>query len=302
MVKRRRKTRTHVEPEAETLADIPKSFIVRNGKVNGSVARLIKDLRRMMEPNTAYRLRERKNAKVKDYIHVAAQLMVTHCLVLSQSDTDVKLKLGRIPRGPSLTFSVKSYSLIKDVLGMQRRPRAPSPNILVNPPLLVLNNFQVPSSHHLQSHMALLSTVFQNLVPPISVSTVKLSQAKRVVLVNYDRDGDVFEIRHYTINTVATDVSKSVKTLIHAKVPNLHNYKDISDYVLREATTTASESEVEEGEKVSLLPQEPSMEAEKRAIKLVELGPRLTLKLLKVESGLFGQKDTNSQVLFESLN
>lgn len=56
---RRRKHRTH-QKVAEAEADgTPKSFIIKHGQVGHSLAQLVRDLRKVMEPNTASRLKVR---------------------------------------------------------------------------------------------------------------------------------------------------------------------------------------------------------------------------------------------------
>jgi len=59
---RRRKTRTHDKGKtaAKTSNGIPgdpKSFVIKHGAVGYSITQLVRDMRRVMEPNTATRLR-----------------------------------------------------------------------------------------------------------------------------------------------------------------------------------------------------------------------------------------------------
>lgn len=60
---RRRKNRTHLKgagaasATAEGAPNAPKTFIVKHGHVGSSVAQLVRDMRKVMEPNTATRLR-----------------------------------------------------------------------------------------------------------------------------------------------------------------------------------------------------------------------------------------------------
>lgn len=134
---------------------MPKSFVVKSGTVGGSVAQLTKDVRKVLEPNTAARLRERKANRLRDYVSMSGPLGVTHLAVFSQpanqnavpetaamarkpnetaeekaerslveGTTTVNLRLIRLPRGPTLSFKVLRYSLASDVLRMARRPRA----------------------------------------------------------------------------------------------------------------------------------------------------------------------------------
>lgn len=132
---------------------MPKSFVVKSGTVGTSVAQLTKDVRKVLEPNTATRLKERKANRLRDYVSMSGPLGVTHLAVFSQppttnalpaettakpnetaeqraerslveGTTTVNLRLIRLPRGPTLSFKVLRYSLASDVLRMARRPRA----------------------------------------------------------------------------------------------------------------------------------------------------------------------------------
>ena len=126
MTKRNKKKRTHVPMNPDVFEKIPKSFVIKSGqKVGSSVSQLVKDVRRVMEPNTATNLKERKGNKLKDFVHIAAQLSVSHMLIFSKSTNSLNLKIGRFPRGPTTCFKVESYSLIKDVLALQNKPKSP---------------------------------------------------------------------------------------------------------------------------------------------------------------------------------
>ena len=59
---KRRKTRTHKEEPigGVTAERVPKSFVLRRGKVDRGVRELVEDMREVMLPHTASRLRERK--------------------------------------------------------------------------------------------------------------------------------------------------------------------------------------------------------------------------------------------------
>jgi ribosome biogenesis protein SSF1/2 len=60
---RRRKNRTHLKGPATPSAanavkdGIPKSFIIKHGQVGSSLTQLVRDMRKVMEPNTASRLK-----------------------------------------------------------------------------------------------------------------------------------------------------------------------------------------------------------------------------------------------------
>ncbi|EGF77970.1 hypothetical protein BATDEDRAFT_20539 [Batrachochytrium dendrobatidis JAM81] len=279
---RRKKKRTHVP--IQDITNTPKSFVIKSGEVGQSLGRLVRDVRRTMEPNTATRLKESRGNRIKDFVHVASQLSVTHMLIFSRSKTgEPNLRIGRIPRGPTLSFHISSYSLSKDVVSSQ--PSSKSFGVeFSKSPLVVLNNFAGDAKH-----IKLISTMVQNMFPAIRVQQMKISDARRVVIFNLNSETGRVEFRHYKIIVKTTGISKSVKTLIHTNVPDLKGYKDISDYVIRGAFST--ESDVEDAtESTVTLPDnyqpKDSIKTSQRAIKLIELGPRMELELVKIQGGL----------------
>ncbi|GAA6003887.1 Brix domain-containing protein [Rhodotorula paludigena] len=424
---KRRKTRTHVKPAANAdtatgHAKVPKSFVVQSGTVGGSASQLTKDVRRVLEPNTATRLRERKANRLRDYVSMSGPLGVTHLMVFSQPSTSsipvpstssnpdggddpdardgetaaeraersllegtttVNLRLIRLPRGPTLSFKVLRYSLAADVLRMARRPRAVGREF-AEAPLLILSGFGGEDKQ-----LKLMTTVFQNLFPPIHVQTMALSSARRVVLLSYNATTHTIDFRHYVIQVRQVGVSRSVRKIIagstnnkaapsasslaflsstnrkrplegngatseseasepedgassRAVVPrpvqgasrlaraksaskakgilDLSRADDISDYILRQeqmgfvtsdsevsdlsdaggggggtgSGSGASDSEADEkrgkvrlaGDYVGRGNRGKSVRGEKRAVRLVELGPRMELGLVKIEEGV----------------
>lgn len=59
---------------------------------------------------------------MKDYSAVAGQLGITHLVVVSQTQQNVIMRLGRFPDGPTLHFRINAYSLSRQVRATQRRP------------------------------------------------------------------------------------------------------------------------------------------------------------------------------------
>lgn len=111
------------------------------------------------------RQKERKNNRLRDFVAVAGPLGVTHFVVLSRTDHGTNLRIARVPRGPTLSFQVKTFSLAKDIAAMQKTPKSPGFEFQVAP-LLVLNNFGD------SKELKLMSTVFQNMFPPINIQAV----------------------------------------------------------------------------------------------------------------------------------
>ncbi|KAL1958216.1 hypothetical protein VTO42DRAFT_4724 [Malbranchea cinnamomea] len=347
MAKRRTKKRTHVRPPPPNaksgtagMSRSPKSMVIRigAGEVGPSVSQLAKDVRAMMEPDTASRLKERKKNRLKDYVVMAGPLGVTHLLLFSRSKNgNTNFRLALTPRGPTLHFRVESYSLCKDVAKALKRPRGRGKSHR-NPPLLVMNNFMSSNPEDLEKvpkHLeSLMTTVFQSLFPPISPQSTPLSSIRRVMLLNRETSSSLSEeekgsyklnLRHYAITTKRIDISRRIRRLDPKEqrnkdkkdraVPNLGRLTDVADYLLDPSAagyTSASETEVETDAEVEVMEtstkkvlnrrelqklkagekklNKTSNSVERRAVKLVELGPRMKLKLIKVEEGLCGGK------------
>ncbi|XP_010633330.2 uncharacterized protein LOC104869680 [Fukomys damarensis] len=119
-----------------------------------------------MEPLTATRLQVRRKNTLKDCVAVAGPLGVTHFLILSRTDTSIYLKLMRLPGGPTLTFQIHKYTLVRDVVSSLRRHRMHEQQF-THAPLLVLNSF---GPHGM--HVKLMATMFQNLFPSLNVHKV----------------------------------------------------------------------------------------------------------------------------------
>ncbi|KAI8059445.1 Brix domain-containing protein [Gongronella butleri] len=283
MAKRKRKSKPTKKITEEEYDKVPKSFVMRSGDVGRSVTTLVGNVRRIMEPNTATHLRERRTNKLKDFVAVAGQLGVTNFMIFSRTEKHVNLRICRVPRGPTLSFRVLDYALTKDCLALQKHPHTSDMDFRTSP-LLVLNNFRQEGKE-----FKVMSAMLQNMFPAIDVQTMQLSQARRVLLYNYNEDAETIDVRHYGIGVKATGVSKSIKRVVSTQIPDLGKFEDISDYVLKEAII--SESDVEDGTDATVtLGQDyrgrNNRKNEQRAVRLYELGPRMTLQLYKVENGM----------------
>ena len=332
------------------MSRLPKSMVIRvgAGEVGPCVSQLVKDVRSMMEPDTAKRLKERRSNRLRDYTAMAGPLGVSHLLLFSRSATgNINLRLALMPRGPTLHFRIEQYSLSKDVRKSQKHPPGGGKEYATSP-LLVMNNFSTPSSvggslppvpKHLES---LTTTIFQSLFPPISPAHTPLFSIRRVLLLNREvskspiesREDDegsyILNLRHYSIATRRTGLSRGVKYLNAAEkllsqrsktkrgLPNLGRLDDVSEYLLDPSTapsgfTSGSGSEVDSDAGVEILETARRKvlnkkqlgdrrangdkksngglpNVEKRAVKLVELGPRMRLRMTKVEEGICGGK------------
>ncbi|OMJ08772.1 Suppressor of SWI4 1-like protein [Smittium culicis] len=294
MAQKRKKRQT--QKPSETTEKLPKSFVVRFGKVGSVISELVNDFRRVMEPHTASKLRERKTNKLRDYLMVAGQYGVTHLVLFSQSMVGTNMKIGTFPRGPTLSFRVKQYSLAKDCRALQKTPKSLGSEFNTSP-LMILNNFGNDDN---KIQFKLMKTMFQSMFPAINPSKMHLADARRVVLLNYNDDTDTIDFRHYLITVKTVGVSKGIKRLLNADLTvketksskigkKLSDMIDIGEFVLNE--DYASESEMEDnGESKVTLSQNyigrGNRKSDQRSVKLVEIGPRLELELVKIEDGL----------------
>ncbi|KAK1864993.1 hypothetical protein I4F81_007529 [Pyropia yezoensis] len=247
----RRKRRTHVAQggggasgEAE-LAKQPRSLVVRRGKVPAPLRDLVTDIRTMLLPATAERLRERRRNTLRDYTAVAPTLGLSHLWLVSATEAGSYLKIAGVPAGPTATFRIDAYSLAKDVRGFQRRPVSLSPADVRSPPLLVLNNWGAAAAA--DKKVALVAELFRHTVPPLDVRTVVLSDVRRVVLVDREDASGAIHLRQYALRVARAGLSRAVRKMIAVRG-------------------------VRRGARSS--------------VKLVEIGPRLRLSLVKVEAGV----------------
>ncbi|KAK7049229.1 rRNA-binding ribosome biosynthesis protein [Paramarasmius palmivorus] len=310
---RRRKNRTHLKgaAAAESASDTsaPKSFIIKHGQVGHSIAQLVRDMRKVMEPNTASRLRERNRNKLKDYLTLAPALHVTHLLAFTLTDIAPSMRMVRLSNGPTLSFRVERYSLMKDILHTTKRARSIGLGYL-SPPLLVLASFPPPSEA--PPHLSLVMKAFQSLFPSLSPHTLKLSNARRVVLVSYNAERGTIDFRHYMVTVKAYGVSKRVRKILEGTstknssgMLDLGKEKDIADFLLRkrgelgpdtgyESAASSAESVAgDEGNAVDLADDyvgRNNKKGQRRAVKLDEIGPRLELRLVKITEGVPGKE------------
>mmetsp|Transcript_38499 Transcript_38499/g.39183 ORF Transcript_38499/g.39183 Transcript_38499/m.39183 type:complete len:398 (-) Transcript_38499:147-1340(-) len=295
---KRKNTRTHLiaaPPEGAQIDDeakekVPKSIVVKVGKVTINLKELVREFRRLMEPNTAANLRERSFNKIKDYSSVAGLLGVSHLLIFTQTKKNIILRICRYPNGPTVHFKIEEYCLCRHIRQLQKRPYDSSVAFLT-PPLIVLNNFGAPSKETEKdnSHIKLIGVTLQHMFPSINVKTVQLNECRRVILFHYKRDTERIEMRHYAIRANPVGISRSVKKVLQTKMPNLGNLHDISEY-LDNYMHAGSDSEADEEASKVVLPDRfvgrGNSASQQSALRLIELGPRLNMTAFKVERGV----------------
>ncbi|CAG2054965.1 unnamed protein product [Timema podura] len=279
------------EPDDLKLA--PHSFVIHRGSVGKYVQELTRDFRKVMEPYTASSLKARRKNSLKDFVSVSGILHVSHLCIFTHTDISTYMKLANLPRGPTLTFKVHNYSLSRDVASMLKKQMV-FDRVFKNSPLIVLNSFSGEGMH-----LKLMASMFQNMFPTINVTKVNLSTIRRCVLLNYNPTSKLIDFRHYVIKLVPVGLSRGVKKIVQNKVPNLGRLGNISEFFTKSNMLSESEYEDDPSSHVVLpqtLTSRGNIAGGQSGIRVHELGPRLTLQLMKVEDGLM-----NGEVLFHEL-
>uniref|UniRef100_A0AAV2KGS7 Brix domain-containing protein n=1 Tax=Knipowitschia caucasica TaxID=637954 RepID=A0AAV2KGS7_KNICA len=285
--KNQKKARTSANHVAEeTYGAVPHTFVFNRGQIGKNVGQLIVDFRKVMQPYTAESLKVRKKNVLKDFVSIAGPLGVTHFVMFSKTPTSVNMRVARLPKGPTLHFKIVEYSLVKDVVSALKKHRMHEQQF-THHPLLILNNFGSSGMH-----IKLMATMFQNMFPSINVHKVNLNNIKRCVLLNYKPESEEIEFRHYSLKVVPVGMSRGVKKLMQERFPNMNKLEDISELLIKGANLSESEAEQDGDHNITELPQAYSgrgnMASQQSAVRLTEIGPRMTLKLSKIEEGMGG--------------
>lgn len=290
------------------------SFVIKliSPELENVTAQLTSDFRRVMEPKTASRLRERRSNTLRDYQAMAGPLGVQHFWVFNQTDSHIRLRFATFPQGPTATFRVEEYSLMRDVYRhlqdlssiKKRVLRKIGAEAYRTPALLVLNGFPVETS----SEARLLVSMLQAAFPAVDTSKCRLTDLHRVAYFEWvslkhgerqeenpkhldSQIGIVF--RHYQIDLKEPGVSKPVRRLLQAphRLPSMSHLEDIGDFLLKrgpDGIISATESEGEEGDVGELVQDlkrhgQEHPKGSRRAVSLQEIGPRMSLKLVRIQ-------------------
>merc|ERR1719464_1627680 len=238
-----------------------------------------------MEPFTASNVKVRPKNVIKDFVQVAGVMKVSHLVMFTKTTRGPYLKLGRFPRGPTITFRVEDYVLGKDVRSSLKR-QVTYAKQYANHALLIMNNFTGSEDG---KSLELVESMFQNMFPSINPNKVKVGTIRRCVLMNYSKDTKLIDFRHYTIKMMPVGINKGTKKIVTGRVPNLGKCADIGEFIDKGGGLSESEAEEDETSHVSA-PSGVSVRGvvsgATSSVRLVELGPRLSLRLVKIEEGL----------------
>jgi len=281
--RKKKRTEKDVDVSEKEKRDTPRCFVIKRGNVGQRVKDLVQDFRMVMQPNSAKSLKESKMNRAEDFIAVAGHYGVSHLVIFTTTKQGTYMKLAKLPQGPTLTFKVLSFSLVRSIRAMQKRPRSQSRDF-TSAPLQVLNGFGGDGSDGKAAEKTLTAEMLRGLFPAIEVSTFNQSECRRVALFHHDSDKDSVEFRHYSVSRRQTGLQKSISALLNpSRLPKMSSKMDVADFVLGDKGEKADPEAMEAD----------SMSGGKVAVSLTEVGPRLKLQLVKGEEGVL-----NGAVLF----
>lgn len=269
----RKQRATQVFSQAED-AKQPHSIVVSRGKVGKNLNQLMLDYRKVMSPYTASNLRVRKGNVMKDFLTIAGPLNVSHLLTFSKTNESVSFRLITTPKGPTMSFKVEEYMLKKDIENTIKRPIGDE-NLYRQSPLLVMYGFTDTSQEERLTYEA-----FRALFPRLKPSEAMVKGIRRVVLLNYDKENGTIEFRHYAIQS-RLGAKKKIQNLLNSnqEIPDLGKYNSIEEYM---NAMSGSDSEAE-----ATQVNNPKTGRQMK-VRLTELGPRMNIRLVKIEDGLCG--------------
>ncbi|KAK1277929.1 Peter Pan-like protein [Acorus gramineus] len=137
-------------------------------------------------------------------------------------------------------------------------------------------------------HLRLTTIMFQNIFPSIDINTVKLASCQRLVLLNYNKETKLIDFRHYSIRLQPVGVSRRIRKFVqNHQVPDLRSLQDVSEFVTKAGYGSESEAD-DEAATVNLASDlgRVNRASSKSAVRLQEIGPRMTLQLERVQEGL----------------
>jgi ribosome biogenesis protein SSF1/2 len=106
---------------------------------------------------------------------------------------------------------------------------------------------------------------------------MRINEARRVILYTYNAETDLVEFRHYAITVASSGLSRSVKSLLKMNIPST----DVEEFMARGLMGAESDAE-DEDSKVEVTGKT------QKQIKLIELGPRMSMQLVKIQQGVCG--------------
>ena len=175
-------------------------------------------------------------------------------MMFTNTEKNSYMHFAKMPKGPTVTFVIKRYSLASDIYSNKEKDQIPLTKNYGNIPLLIMsgfNNSKIPEEF--SAPIKIVSMMFQSFFPPVNLSEVQIKKFKRVVLVNLllNEENDnipEIEFRHYEIELQKYSVKKTISNLINnlGKTKDLSNFNNISDYILKHSGYSSCSDNEEE--------------------------------------------------------
>ena len=209
--------------------EVPKSIVLRKNVLTKSGKLLEKDLRQLMYPFTAMKLKESVKLKLKDIQHAATNFGAKNILYLTGVEDRMYLKCLRFNKGPTFTFKINSFSLSNDLQNLLPRNKPVNFRDL-GVPMVITKGFGSENGSE-QNHLTLMNSLFRNFFPGIDhFKNLSASTFKRAVMFYFNKELGVVEVRNYYIRRTFTGVAKNIKKIINNNtIPNFENMNDIAD-------------------------------------------------------------------------
>ena len=252
-------------------------------------------MRLVMYPYTLINLKEFKKNNIKDFLSLVDIYGLSHMMMFTNTEKHSYLHFAKMPKGPTVTFIIDKYILSSDIFSNVEKDQIPLTKSYGHIPLLIMNGFnntKIPEEYN--DSIKIVAMMFQSFFPPVNLGEVQIKKFKRVVLINLMLNKDVYtgkikpeiEFRHYDIELQKYSVKKTISNLINnlGKTKDLSNFNNISDYILKHSGYSSC-SDNEEEAKCEILDEQNK--SDKTSIKLKEIGPRMNLKIFKIQEGFF---------------
>lgn len=316
---KRKKTKTQTEDVQELPSSTPRSLVLRRGKVGVYLQRLIKELRNVLYPFCAINLKESNRNSLKDFLSLVDVYGLSHMFAITNTERASYMRLAKMPSGPTITFKINKYCLATDIFNTSKNKK-PLSKTFNHIPLCILNGFNNPSIDKKYSEaISIVSTMLQSIFPPLNLNELTISQAQKAIVFNLDLNklGEpIIEMRHFDIDTEKASTKKTISNILNMKKQDLSGYKNIAEYILKQSGFTDC-SDNEEDNEVNIIhgntnklvesmndedkdkdeedkkkkkygeKKQPKVSDNAMKVRLHEIGPRLSLSLLKIEEGFF---------------
>jgi hypothetical protein len=164
-------------------------------------------------------------------------------MMFTNTEKNSYLRIAKMPKGPTITFKIKSYCLSSDIFqnGKNKKPLTKN---FYHIPIIIMNGFNsVNINEKYDMPLKTISMMFQSFFPPLNLTEVQMKKCKRVVLLNLNIEKNnepELLFRHYDIDIEKFSIKKTISNLINFNGLNkdLSKFNNIADYVLKQSGYT----------------------------------------------------------------